>query len=189
MAVINLPEADFFINGRSGASRVVGNDWENDEVAQRVARYTLPIPAQGAQEIKCTFHTTGKSDGEHIPIRYYIGTDPESHKAANGSYVYTGELILADDWLTFTCDAKMLLLPGKTYYLWLFPGSDTYGHYYWHREGYTNTMETIGAAGLGKVKCGGKIRKGRLWVVRNGKFRMCLGHVIKDEAFHIAGSS
>lgn len=189
MAVINLQVADFFINGRSGASTVVGNDWENGKAAPRVARYTLPIPAQGAQEVKFTFHTTGKSDGEHIPIRYYIGTDPESHKAADGSYAYAGELTLADDWLTFSCEAKMLLIPGKTYYLWLFPGSDQYGHYFWSREGYTNTMETTGGAGLCKVKFGGKIRRGRLWVIRNGKFRACLGRAKEDGALRIAGSS
>lgn len=185
-----LPKPDYYIDGRHADSAIVGNDWNSGagKVAIRTARYTLPIPPQGAQDIRFVFNTSGKHDGEHIPIRFFVGTDPESHKAADDTYEYTGTLTLEADWLTFTAEVEMLLLPGKTYYLWLFPGSKTYGHYTWERAGYESTMETEGAGGVCCVMHNGEPWLGQIHVVKDGAFWIGLGYAVKDGALYLAGS-
>ena len=79
---IELLNPTFYRGGVSGVSAIVGNDWLNGAVIGRVARYTVVAPDVGAQRISMTLHTTGKHDGAHIPIRFYVGTDPNSHANA-----------------------------------------------------------------------------------------------------------
>lgn len=177
--VIELTNPEYFIDGRSGASAIVGNDWNQSagRVAIRTARYTIVAPPEGAQGFALTFRTSGKHDGSHIPIRFYLGEDPDSHAAADNTYAYTGELQLEDDWLTFTAGAEQLLIPGKTYYLWLFPGSKTYGHYTWERAGFISVMETTGAVGDCIVVHNGAAWYGLIHVVHNGAFWICSAFV------------
>jgi hypothetical protein len=153
-----------------------------------VARYAFTAPSEGANKVKITFHTGGLSGGNsHIPILFFIGTDPDTHANAGATYEYTGELTMESDGITFTAEADVLLLPGKTYYLWVFPGNDELnGYYYWARYTYTQTLETEGSAcvipivrngswWLGLVYCK---YKGSLWlcavyVCRGGKWFLC----------------
>lgn len=51
---------------------------------------------------------------------------------SNGVYIGTGS-------------ASILLQPNTTYYVWVFPGSTTYGWWYWCN---TMTLTTSGGAGL-----------------------------------------
>lgn len=185
-----LPIPEFYNDGKPGGNPVVGNGWNTTlgTIAIRTARYTLPVPAQGAQKVRLTFNTNGKTAGEHIPIRFFIGTDPDSHKTANGSYPYTGELTIGSDWMTFTGEADILLIPGQTYYLWLFPGTSNYGAYYWERSGYDNTVETSGAGGVCCVMHNGEPWLGQIHVVKGGEFWIGLGYVAEDGALYLAGS-
>lgn len=146
---------EFYIGGQSGASRVVGNDWRNDAAINRVARYTFTAPAEGTSGISLTFNTGGLSDGSSVPIRFYIGTDPESHVNAWSDSAYTGELTPSDDGKTFTGEAQLLLLPNTTYYLFVFPGSKTYGYYTWYRYGYEIGLTLTLTGGAGIVYVGG----------------------------------
>ena len=148
MATIFLNNATYYMNGVGGVSSVIGNDWNKRTASSvpRIARYIIEAPSTGASKLAITMYTGGKGDGSHIPLRFFIGTDPESHANATHNSEATGTLTLGSDWLTFTGEADVLLLPGKTYYLWIFPGSDTYGWYWATRSGYASALTTSGAA-------------------------------------------
>ena len=187
MAVIELTDVLFYRGGQSGFSKIVGNDWMDGHVTSRVARYTFTAPAEGAQRVKVTFYTIGREGGDyHIPIRFFIGTDPNSHADAGAGSEYTGELILGGDWMTFTAEAEILLLPGKTYYFWLFPGSEVYSYYGWAHPKNTSILETEGSAcvipivrngswwlGLGYCKYKGNLWLCAVYVCRGGKWYLC----------------
>lgn len=189
MAVIELSDVMFYRSGAPNMSAIVGNDWLNGAVATRVARYTFTAPENGANKIRLIFPIDGVHDGRAIPIRYYIGTDPESHIDAGPSYTYAGELTLSEDQLTFSVEAYALLLPGKTYYLWLFPGSDLYGHYTWERYGEISEMETMGAAFVVPVVHGGKWWNALVHCVHNGKWWLGALCVVKNGKWYLGGST
>lgn len=177
MATINLTNVLFYKGGTSGVSEVVGNDWESNAVVSRVARYTFTAPDEGAQGVSLTLHSSGIGGGSHIPIRFYIGTDPDSHTNAGPDSEYTGELTIGDDWLTFTGEAEIMLLPGVTYYLWLFPGNDTFGWYSWQRQGYTSAMESTGAAGIVYVHDGTAWQMCLVYYFDGTDWWLCLAYV------------
>ena len=141
MASITLNNVLFYKAGTSGVSNVVGYE----DNTRRVARYTFTAPSSGASGVSITIPTIGRGAGSHIPIRFYIGTSATSHTNAGPSSEYTGTLTLGSDNLTFTGAADILLVPGTTYYLWVFPGQDTFGWYGWTSNSGTATMTTTGA--------------------------------------------
>lgn len=149
MASISLTTADWlwYSGGKSGVSAVVGNDWDtaNSAVIRRVGRISFTAPSTGATGVSLTFHTA-RGDGAFVPLRFFIGTDPDSHVNAGPNAQYTGELTLGSDYLTHTGQADILLVPNQTYYLWIFPDSDDYGWYYGYRTNYTSVLTTSGAA-------------------------------------------
>lgn len=178
MAIIELSDVLFYKGGQSGVSRVVGNDWENGAVISRIARYTFTAPNLGAQAVNVTFHTTGKSDGSHNPLRFFIGTDPDSHAKADGNSEYTGELTLdTDGYVVFTGSADILLLPNVTYYLWVFPATTTYGHYSWQRLNYVSTLETIGAAGLIYIDNGAELEAYQFYIDNGSDWDLHIPHM------------
>jgi hypothetical protein len=136
------------MNGRGGVSAVIGNDWDNRTASPvpRIARYIIEAPSTGASKLAITIYTGRKGSGSHIPLLFFIGTDPESHINANPESEATGTLTLGSDRLTFTADVDALLLPGKTYYLWIFPGNYAFGWYEATRWGYVSSVSTYGAA-------------------------------------------
>lgn len=142
MATIFLTESLFYKNGESGVSRVIGFE----DKARRVARFTIESPSTGATKFDITLYTGGRGAGSHIPLRFFIGTDPESHANAGADYEYTGELTRSSDGITFTGSASYLLIPATRYYLWIFPGEDTFGWYWATRNGFTSSITTAGAA-------------------------------------------
>lgn len=186
MATIKLEDVLFYRNGKSGVSRIVGNDTGTSE-GRRVARYTFTVPELGAAKSNVTFHIGGLDDGKAIPLRFYIGTDPESHAMAGAESPYTGDLTLAEDWLSFTGEASAILIPGKTYYLWVFPASDTYGYYSWGRSGYTSTIETSGASAVIPVVRGGRWYGILNCVVRNGKWFLIAPCVVRGGKWYYIG--
>lgn len=191
MAVIELTDGLFYREGQSATTMAVGNEWADDRAISRVARYTFTAPSEGAQKVKVTFHTGGRSAGDsHIPIRFFIGTDPDSHANAGATYEYTGELTLESDWITFTGEADVLLLPEKTYYLWVFPGNDeVYCYYYWDRYTYKQTLETEGSACVVSV-----VRNGAWWLALiyctyKGNWWLCAGYVCRGGKWYLCGTS
>jgi len=144
VATISLSTNDrvYYKNGKSGASAVVGYE----SSSRRVCRIKFTAPSTGATGVNITWYTAGRGNGSHIPIKFYIGTDPGSHANAGYDYAATGTLAVGEDWMTFTGSANILLLPNQTYYLWIFPGEDTFGWYTAYRTNYTSTLVTSGAA-------------------------------------------
>ena len=142
MATIFLSKPLFYKNGESGFSSVIGFEGKT----RRVVRYAIESPFMGANKIDITLYTGGKGAGSHIPLRFFIGTDPESHANAGSEYEYTGELIMGSDNRTFTGSADYILIPSTTYYLWIFPAEDTLGWYWGTRANYTSVLTTYGSA-------------------------------------------
>lgn len=137
----------FFKDGDEVSSRVVGVESQ----VNRVARYPFTTPAEGASHVEITFYSSGKAAGTAIPVRYYIGTDPESHINAGVNAEYTGELTMGSDGITFTGSADIMLMPNTAYYIFFFPGSAAYGYYNWYKGSgteYYSTLETSGGAGV-----------------------------------------
>lgn len=144
MATIQLTDDlwTWYKKGVSGYSRVFGYE----DSSRRVARVQFVAPSIGATHVSLTIQTGGKGAGNHIPIKFYIGTDPNSHANAGAESVSTGTLTLADDRVVFNAEADILLIPNRTYYLWIFPGADTFGWYWGTRANHTSTVVTSGAA-------------------------------------------
>lgn len=187
---IELTERLFYKGGASGNfSQIVGNDYENGAVISRVVRYTFTAPEIGANHVNLTFHISGKESGDAIPLRFYINTDPKSHADAGSESEYTGELVLANDWLSLSGEADVLLLPGQIYYLWVFPANETYGCYKWYRSGYTSQLEPTGAACLAYVRQGGELYIGLMYVVYEGALWLCAGYVVKGGALYLCGAA
>ena len=169
---IELTDARYYRGGQSGATVAVGNDtYAGTPDGRRVARYTFTAPAVGASLERITFLTGGRSGGDSIPVRFYIGTDPEDHANAGPEDAYTGELVLAADGKTFTGSGRAVLLPGKTYYLWVFPGVDAFGWYSW---GYEAEMDATGGACVVPVVKNGEIENRLLAVAKGGKLWLCM---------------
>ena len=122
MTQINLTDVVFYKDGIPGQSEVVGVE----SSVSRVARYTFLAPETGGTDLTFQLTYLSKGGGYDIPIRFAITTDPESHKNADGATPYAGTV----NRQTAQGSAQMRLLPGKTYYLWLFPGEKAWGWYY-----------------------------------------------------------
>lgn len=141
MAEIKFPAAagtqgvDFYASGSKASSRVVGSYTSDGERVNRIARYTFQAPPEGAMGVSLLFNTGGLESGSVVPIRFYIGTDPDSHINAWDSSPYTGELSFNQNDNTFTGEAKILLLPNTVYYLFVFPATKTFGYYTWYKYG------------------------------------------------------
>lgn len=86
-------------------------------------------------------------------IRFYITTSSSSHTNAGASSGYHGtfSITLSEGVYWPTGSASVLLLPNTTYYLWCFPGSTTYGWWYWSGAA---TINTSGGAGLVRIDNG-----------------------------------
>ena len=139
MATINLSSVVFYRAGVSGASTVVGYESKTN----RVARYAFVAPSNGAASVSLNFAGTWPGSGATPSLRFYIGADGESHINAGADAEYTGTLALQADGITWTASADILLLPDKTYYLFVFPATTTFGWYQWAG---TSTLTTAGGS-------------------------------------------
>ena len=125
MAAIKLSAPIFFQNGIGGVSSIIGVE----STYNRVARFSFVAPSTGASGVDLSI--TGLVFGGGVrpeTFRFYIGTDPNSHINAGSGTVYTGILnINKSTGVDFTGSASILLLPGVTYYLFIFPNTSNYG--------------------------------------------------------------
>ena len=137
----------FYYGGQPDGSRVVGIESKRT----RVARYAINS-ATGATGISLLLNIGGVGDGAEIPLRFYISTDPQSHVDADASAEFPGDLTLDETGKIFTGEAKIFLLPGVTYYLWVFPNGtadENYGWYSWYNtDNNLHTVTLIGGAGV-----------------------------------------
>ena len=155
MAVISITDVakiEFYKNGKAGASVVVGYEGER----RRCARYEFTVPVPGASSITAQINGPYFVDdgGREAPVRFYIGTDPESHVNAGPDSPYTGVATVDSNKRTVTLAADIILVPDKTYYLWFFPSVDYWGWYYWSRNctittyGGSSSQPTVSASSV-----------------------------------------
>lgn len=144
MATITLSSPTYYKAGTSGVSAVVGYESSSN----RIARYSFTAPSTGASSVSITTGNCSTGGGSTTSvIRFYITTSSTSHTNAGSGSDYTGSLTmsLSNGVYIGTGSASILLLPNTTYYVWVFPGSTTYGWWYWCS---TMTLTTSGGAGL-----------------------------------------
>lgn len=177
MAAIDLSNVRYYRGGVGGASGAVGNDWANNAVISRVARYTIQAPDKGAARVSLVFDADLHGDGSYIDLRYFIGTDPDSHANAGPDAEYTGQFALDTAYAKFTAAFDFTLLPGKTYYLWVFPASSKYGWYYW---GTSHTMEVEGVAGAVTIWINGKKKKAIPRIYKGGQWKHAVPRIYKS---------
>ena len=138
MPQITLTEPVFYKNGEPGHSNVVGFESQ----VTRVVRFTFVAPETGATDISFHFDDVSKGAGSTIPVRFAVTADPTSHQNAGATAPYAGEVAINLPAYTADGQAPVELLPGTTYYLWLFPGQNAWGWYYWPSTG------TLNASGI-----------------------------------------
>lgn len=147
MVSLNLTDEVFFNNGVSGASDVVGVSSGNN----RVVRYKFISPPEGASSVSISIENSSAGNGSTpAALRFYIGTDPNSHINAGSTSLYTGDFVAkpASAYYTYTGEADILLLPEETYYLFVFPATTTFGWMYWYVAA---SLTAIGGAGLVRI--------------------------------------
>ena len=138
MPQITLTDPVFYKNGEPGHSNVVGFESQ----VTRVVRFTFVAPETGATDISFHFDDVSKGAGSTIPVRFAVTADPTSHQNAGATAPYAGQVSVSLPNYTADGQAPVELLPGTTYYLWLFPGQNAWGWYYWPSTG------TVTASGI-----------------------------------------
>lgn len=138
MPQITLTDPVFYKNGEPGHSNVVGFESQ----VTRVVRFTFVAPETGATDISFHFDDMSKGAGSTIPLRFAVTADPTSHQNAGATAPYAGQVSVSLPNYTADGQAPVELLPGTTYYLWLFPGQNAWGWYYWPSTG------TVTASGI-----------------------------------------
>lgn len=130
---VALSTPAFYNNGTSTEYPVVGIDWDN---YRRVARYELLTPDTGVSHVNLSFKYVefGPSSASKLPLRFYIGTDPDSHINGGSDSEYTGNLVLGGDGLSYSGEADVTLAASTQHYLWVFPALDTYSWWTWRTD-------------------------------------------------------
>lgn len=127
MATIQLTDPYFYKAGSGGVTRVVGVESQKT----RVVRYSFTAPSAGASHVDVAFDGFELSQGQAIALRWHITQDPDSYANPAVTDPYTGTLTFNAHLTAATGSADVLLLPGKTYYLWVFPAVMVWGWYSW----------------------------------------------------------
>lgn len=129
MATITTGQIAAFSNGSSTDTGWVGYSY----ATPRVIRYAFTVPASGCTSLSVSGiqasrgASSNPSASDLASVRFYIGTNPNSHVNAHGSgYAYTGSLRYdgfnsSTGRDTFSLSTNINLLAG-TYYLFIFPG-------------------------------------------------------------------
>ena len=175
MATLSNP---VYYNGGAdaGDSRLVGVV----SGLNRVVRYTLTLDAdEYATDIAIAMDSGGytswgnyDSEGwkdeyvnDELSLYFHIGTDPDEFVNAGANQVSeaTGKVTMVrrsgsgvseDIAWNMTLEGKAMLLPGVTYYLWIYPGwvnGSIWGYFRWYDNGagrFKYTVELSGSPGL-----------------------------------------
>ena len=151
-------EYTFYNNGASGASQIVGNS--GDGVSKpRVVRYKFTAPLQGANALSFSKTRIGAYSGSSSTneyLRFYVSSDPEAYAKADASFAYQGTVTMTYSGGYYTATGSvsgLLLLPGKTYYLFIFPGHTSFGLWNWNYPGEIS-VTLSGAAGIVYIDSG-----------------------------------
>lgn len=127
MAVLSVTDTRSYSNGDDISAYSHGCGF--DAGKNRVMRFTIQTGANGASEIawKLEFIYMYSWAYPQIPMRWFIGTDPDSHLNAGADMQeVTGNVTVHMDPVYnsesyMEGSAKVKLKPNTTYYLWIFP--------------------------------------------------------------------
>lgn len=140
---IMLTNPTFYAGGEGGSSSVVGFESQRN----RVVRYNLIVPSDGANRIDLSFSGNWKGGGT-TPSKFgcKIGTDPDEYANAGTGYEPTTVLNRIGTSYDYVGSADVLIIPNVQYYVWVYPISTTFGWFYWGKASGDATIETYGGA-------------------------------------------
>lgn len=139
MASVTLSNAVYYQNTTAGVSEVVGYE----SGTKRAVRYTMTAPKEGANRVSLTFAGFSLGGGAYPSLKFCVTTNSDTYETSESS---TGSLALSSDKKTYSGSASITLLPNVEYYVWIFPGTTTYGYLWWQTLFVTSTFTTSGSA-------------------------------------------
>jgi hypothetical protein len=125
-------------------------EWAGFEVARRVLRYTLEVTGEGATSITLVHKYINYGSYSSAALCASLTTDGEAYINANGEengYQVEATKDTTERTYTVTMDGLMLL-PGQTYYLWLYPKTDAYAFAYLYSDSSNWTLTAEGSVGV-----------------------------------------
>lgn len=173
----SISDYEFFKAGEGEAGSIVGYSAGN-----RVVRYKFTAPDEGASALSFTKKNVGDEGAlsAGATLRWYVTNDPDSHKDAGPDSEYHGEVTLSDkDGTYYTAKGSadnLVLLPGETYYLFVFPGTSVKKYYWWNYPT-TITLTLSGAAGLVWIHNGTDAMKALLHIYTDGTWKIAIPYI------------
>ncbi len=149
MAEVVLSGAKYYRSGSEWYYAHVGNAMSGGTPVPSVVRYSFVAPPIGARSVSVSFTKWYLGTGNRLALRFFIGVDPTDHIDADQTYPFTGDVAIQSDGVTMSGNGEVLLTPGKTYYLWVFPAETSFGIWEW--ENAIATLVTSGAAGGARI--------------------------------------
>ena len=149
---VTIREIAFYKAGASGGSAVAGYE----SGSRRVVRYTLQIDGHGANQL-VLFHEFSKNSGVSLPeLCVNISTDPEAYINTNGNMSgYLAIMKTRTDINAYEVTlTDLVLVPGVTYYLWVYPKTDAYAWVNYHKDSSYWNVTVSGSAGLAYIDSG-----------------------------------
>ena len=162
----------------------------------RVMRFTFTTGSVGAGSIswKMSYIYMYTWAYPQIPMRWFIGTDPNSHLNAGANTAeYTGDVTVHMD-TTYNSESYMegsadiMLMPNTTYYLWLFPAVASQCFYV---SGYIDpsasmAIESSGAGvGLVYIDTGTEVLAAMAYIDNGVDWDVCIPHLDNGSAWNI----
>lgn len=135
--------------------------------SRRVVRYTLQVDGQGADELYLFHEFSPATDGAPFPtLCVNISTDPDEYKNANGdTNGYLAEMSIRSDINAYDVTITGLVLaPGQTYYLWVYPKIDKWAWVNYHRNDSFWEVTGSGSAGLIYIDNGTKLEAYQVYI-------------------------
>ena len=175
MATITLSDVKYYRSSAEWHYSHIGNAWESGAACPSTARYTFTAPNVGASSVSFSLKKWYLQTGNYNALRFFIGTSATSHMNADSTYEYTGDLTVDTTNTIISGSANILLIPGKTYYLWVFPSEAKYGIY--GCENAVATLETSGAAGLARIGNGSTYDGYMAYIGNGSSFDMYIPYV------------
>lgn len=186
----------FEASNKGSSTPRLGRDSSKSTAKDYVLRLKFTAPNTGASSFQFELNNAywfPIEDGHSLPndhnsSAYFLYAISESdseyinynHDNAESPKPYDGVVLVKDDnsvdlsesgFYTLYCDSlKKILMPGRTYYLWLFPNFHNH-YYYWYFGNYfKNSYNLEGSAGVIRIKEGNKELITIPTVKENGKF-------------------
>lgn len=181
----------FYVNGTSTSSQIVGNSGDGTS-KPNVVRYAFTTPSTGASGLSFSKESIGAysaSSSTSEKLRFYITDSATSHTAANSSSTYHGEVAMADPdgdkWFTATGSvSNLVLLPGTTYYLYIFPAYTSFGCWIWNYPD-TITVTLSGSTGLVRIDTGSGFITALPYIDNGSKWQIAIPYTDNGSSYKI----